>query len=249
VRVVIIDDEKPARQRFRKLLEECQNIEIVGEGENGKEALNLVYELKPDAVFLDIDMPVLSGLEAATALVDSDTMVVFVTAYDQYALNAFDTNAVDYLVKPVEKDRLDRTIERLLERLASASKSNSFSNLINNFSSQNRLTRLAIREGNRFEIVPLSEISMISALDGYAEIYHGEKKSLSDESLDTLEKKLGTDFVRVHRSAIINLDYLIELKREGDRKYTAVLKDYYENTCTVSREALKRLQKRLGLSD
>lgn len=112
---------------------------------------------------------------------------------------------------------------------------------------QHKLTRLAIRTGNKIEIIPLSGISLINALDGYAEVYHGEKKSLSDEALDTLEKKLGPEFVRVHRSAIINLNYLGELIREGDRKYTAVLKDYFENSCPISREALKRLQRQLGI--
>ncbi len=249
MRVVIVDDEKPARQRFRRLLSEFSNIDIVGEGESGKDAITLVAELKPDAMFLDIEMPVLSGLEAASALQDSNTMIVFVTAYDQFALKAFEANAVDYIVKPVEKDRLERTLERLKARKPKAEKSDNLAKLIADITSQQKLSRLAIRIGNKVEIIPIADISMINALDGYAEIFHGEKKSLSDETLDSLEKKLGPEFIRVHRSAIINLDYLDELIREGDRKYTALLKDHYENSCAVSREALKKLQKRLGLAE
>ena len=247
MKVIIVDDEKPARQRFRRLLNEIKYIEIVGEGENGRDALDLVAELKPDVLFLDIDMPVLTGLEVASTLVGSDTLIVFVTAYDQYALNAFESNAVDYVVKPVEKERLERTIEKLRLRLSSSEKEEHLTKLIAELSAKGKLTRLAIRSGSKIEIVNINSISMINALDGYAEIFHGEKKSLSDDTLEALEKKLGPEFVRVHRSAIINLDYLSALNRKGDRKYTAVLNDHYENTCPVSRDALKRLQKQLGI--
>jgi two-component system LytT family response regulator len=175
------------------------------------------------------------------------TMIVFVTAYDQYALNAFETNAVDYLVKPVEKERLDKTIERLQARMNESLPAKNFSKVVAGFTTEKKMTRLAVRAGNKIEIIALSAISMINALDGYAEIFHGERKSLSDDTLDSLEGRLGPAFIRIYRSVIINLDFLKELTREGDRKYTAHLKDYYENSCPVSREALKKLQNRLGI--
>jgi two-component system LytT family response regulator len=249
MRVIIADDEQPARQRLNRLLSAFADIEVIAEAENGSTAVSLVQGENPEVVFLDIEMPVLNGLEAAATLRDSQTLIVFVTAFDQFALQAFDNNAADYLVKPVERVRLQQTVERLRRRLAdrSAADGPAKDRLLADLHQGERLARLAVRSGSRIEIIPYAEISLIQAADGYAEIYFQERKLLCDESLDGLAQKLGPMFLRIHRSAVINLDFLSELVRAGDRKYSARLKDFFANEVPVARDQLKSLQARLGL--
>jgi two-component system LytT family response regulator len=245
IRVLVVDDEQPARERLIRLLESMEGVELVGEAADGLAALEAIAAQRPDLVFLDIEMPELNGLEVARSLGPDGPAIVFATAYDQYALEAFDAAAVDYLVKPIAKDRLAAAIDRARSRGAGAAP---LHELLGRLGSAQQPVRMAVRTGNRYAVFDPSQISAVLAQDHYANILCGGRELLSDESLDVIAARLdAARFVRVHRSAIINLDYLGELERLGDRKYVAVLSDPARTRVPVSRDRLPALKKRLGL--
>lgn len=247
MKILLVDDEAPARSRLARLLKSHVGVEIVGEAASGPEALEKVATLNPDVVFLDIEMPGLTGLEVAAALGGKGPKVVFATAYDEFALKAFDLHAVDYLVKPIEADRLGKTVEKLSGK--SDGQAAAIAAVLKSLTGQGSgAGKLAVRVGAKFQIFDVSTISALSAKDHYVEITAGEKQVLADDSLDALEARLGGGkFIRIHRSAVLNLDFLKELRREGDRKYVAVLSDYFETELAVSRESLVTLKARLGI--
>lgn len=231
------------------MLKAHPEVEVVGEAASGPEGLEKALSLNPDVVFLDIEMPGLTGLEVAQVLVGKGPRIVFATAYDEYALKAFDLHAVDYLVKPIEAERLKTTIEKLKGR---APDLGTIAAMFQAMASQGRTPgsgKLAVRVGAKFQVLGLDQVSALAAKDHYVEITAGEKQLLADDSLDALEGRLGQGgkFVRIHRGAIINLDFLKELRREGDRKYVAVLGDYFETELPVSRESLVALKAKLGI--
>ena len=238
MKVLIVDDEEPARTRMQRLLTEFDDAEVVGLAENGAIALQKIGKLQPDVVFLDIEMPVLNGMEVAATIGDS-TRIVFVTAYDEFAIKAFDAGAVDYLVKPVDKERLRETWKRL--------QSNRPSVPLDVLTE--RVTKIGVRSGNKILALALSEISAFIASGEYTETFCGESRHLIDDTLAGLESRLDPKkFLRIHRSAIINLDFLSELVRLGDRKYSAKLNDYFATEAPISRDSLAAVKSWLGLS-
>lgn len=246
--MLVVDDERPARMRLIRLLQEFADVTIVGEAANGLEALAQVETLRPDVIFLDIEMPGLSGLEVARALPAHGPRVVFATAYDEFAVKAFEANAIDYLLKPVEGPRLAKTIAKLREKTSRLDADVFAHALSKTVTATKGLARIAIRVGAKFVVLDTRKIACLSSCDHYVEIVAEEKKVLADETLDVLEARLNPErFVRVHRSAIINLDFLKEMRREGDRKYTAVLSDYFDTEQPISRDALPKLKTHLGL--
>ena len=248
-RVLVVDDEAPARQRLIRMLAGVPDLEVVGEADNGVRALEEIARLVPDVVFLDIAMPELNGLDVARVLNGGPPAVIFVTAYDEHALAAFDAQAVDYLVKPVNASRLGTALEKL-RRLEPSCRDERLLAALANLEAQKQtpLARLAVRCGARFLVLDPACISAALATDDYSEIVEGERRHLVDESLEELLIRLDpTRFVRVHRSAIINLDFLKQLEREGDRRFVAVLTDHAETRVTVSRERWMDLKKRLGI--
>jgi two-component system LytT family response regulator len=239
IRALLVDDETPARARLRKLLGAHLGIEIIGEATNGLQALEKIEELKPDLVFLDIEMPELDGLEVARNLGDAGPFLIFVTAYDEFALKAFETHAVDYLLKPVAEARLKVAIEKVQKR-----QKPNFSEIL----SERSLARIGVKSGNRYIVVELARVSSIVAKDHYSAIQIDGRELLADEPLDSHEKKLDpAKFLRVHRSAIINIDFVKELEREGDRKFVVVLSDCHESRIPISRERLDAVRKKLNL--
>lgn len=244
---LVVDDESAARSRMKRLLSGFDGLEVIGEAENGLEALEKTALLKPDVVFLDIDMPELSGLAAARALPHPGPMVVFATAYDEHALAAFEASAIDYLVKPITTERLERTVRRLQE--GSRTKSADLDTLLQKLQPATDAQRLAVRCGTKYVVFNPKNVSAILAQDHYATIIEGERELLSEESLDAIIKRLSPDhFLRIHRSAVINVSFLAELQREGDRKYTAILNDKRKTRTSISRERLKDVKSRLGLT-
>lgn len=247
MKTLLVDDEKAARDRLRRLLQPYSDIEIIGEAAHGKMALEEIGRLKPDVVFLDIEMPELNGLETAAAIGMGGPSVVFVTAYDEYALKAFEAHAVDYVVKPIAKDRLEATIRKLRLRRSEAS-SPALDSLLREIGGRIRRKRIAVKSGQRYIVFNLDDISTINAKDHYAEVIHGKLRTFADDSLDTLETKLDPErFVRIHRSSLINLDYLKEVKRLGDRKYTAILSDHFESELPISRENIDKIKDHLSI--
>lgn len=245
IQALIVDDEAPARNRLRRLLETESEINIIGEASHGVEALRQIETLKPQVVFLDIEMPELDGLGVARSLDQNGPAIIFVTAYDEFALKAFDANAIDYLVKPVASARLKSALQKLRSRNASV---DDLSRILTDLERNKPNSKLAVKSGTRYVVIDLSRVSAILAKDHYSAIQVDGRELLTDDSLEVYEKKLDPNkFVRVHRSAIVNLDFIHELERDGDRKFTAVLSDHSKNRVAISRERLDEVKKRLGL--
>lgn len=247
IRAVIVDDEQPAIERLRKLLSVHREVDVIGEAMDGLAALDLIEEKQPDLVFLDIDMPELNGLEVARTLGVSGPLIIFVTAYDEHALEAFESSAIDYLVKPVNTARLGFTIEKVRKSLARESRM-PVDGVLDKLQRGSGHNRLAVKIGTKYEVIDPSMVSVALARDHYTSLIVEGREFLIDDSLDAVLARLDPSvFIRVHRSAILNIKFLKELRREGDRKYTAVLADQRKSEVSVSRERLPILRRFLGL--
>ena len=201
IRTLLVDDEKLARQELRFLLQDFPSVEIVGEAQNADEAVELAREHKPDLLFLDINMPEKSGFDLLEEL-DEAPHVVFVTAYDQYAIQAFDTNALDYILKPVKPDRLQKAIEKVTESLMNKPKRDRSADL-------KPESQVFIKDGEKCFFVKLSDIFMFESAGNYVKVHFGHKAPLLHKSLNLLETKLPPDmFFRANRKEMINLNYI-----------------------------------------
>ena len=247
IKVMIVDDESPARSRLVRMLSEFKDLQVVGEASNGLEALQSAQELKPDLVLLDIEMPELNGLEVAEAWGGEGPAVVFVTAYSEHALKAFELSAVDYLVKPVAPERLAEAVERIRKRKNPVPPAQ-LQDFLKKIEEGRKNRRMAVKCGTKYRVFNPAQVSAIIAKDHYALLLVDGQELLADDRLDALAERMDpARFLRIHRSAIINLDYLKELEHEGDRKYTAILSDPAKTRLPVSRERLEDLRKALEL--
>lgn len=213
LRALIIDDEEFARARLARLLQaHASVIEVVGQAAGATEALHLIRRLQPDLIFLDIQMPELSGFELLGKL-ESPPRVVFVTAYAAYAVDAFDRGAVDYLLKPVEEERLARTVQRLSRQNARETDlSGQLQVLATLLKQEKRVVNIPVRVGERFLFVPLAQVTHFEAEDKYVVLHTADGKSyLTEHTLVSLGEKLPANFLQVHRSIIINRDYLVDV--------------------------------------
>lgn len=244
VRTLIVDDEAPARDRLRRLLKEHADVECVGEATSGLDALEMIERVSPDLVFLDIQMPEMNGLEVAASLPTPGPAVVFATAHDEHALRAFELAAVDYLLKPISKERLRHSLARVRARRAPAAEDAQA--VLSRMES--RPQRMAVREGAKFVVFDTERITAILAQDHYAAILVDGRELLSEESLDRLMSRLDSKkFLRVHRGAIVNVALVQELQHEGDRKYFALLAGLPGTRIPISRDRLEDLKGRLGI--
>ena len=219
IRTLIVDDEALARGLVREYLQTHDDIEIVAECDNGFDAVKTIADLRPDLIFLDIQMPRLSGLEVLE-LTQRDHGVIFTTAYDQHALKAFDLRAVDYLLKPFAQARFDEALMRARALLGQASIG------VRALAAQpvGKLERLLVRERNQVFVLALDTVACIEAQDDYIQIYCPGKTYLKTQSLSDLETRLDPAlFVRVHRSWIINLAQLKNIERLAKDSFVAVL--------------------------
>lgn len=225
---IIIDDEVHARSRIKRLLlQHTDVIEIVSEASNGLEALELIEMHKPDLIFLDIQMPGLDGFELIRKL-KFLPIIIFTTAFDQFALKAFETNTLDYLVKPIEAERLKVTIQKLqwLKRDKHDENIRNFLQLAEKLKPQNELTSLSVKIGDKIILIRLSEIVFFEADEKYVTIQTSERgKFITDLPLKTLGEKLPSNFIRVQRAFIINKNYVIELNKQFGGKYIIVMND------------------------
>ena len=216
LRVLIVDDEPPARERLRSLLQEIGNLEIAGEATNGEEALKLAVDLAPDVVLLDVRMPGIDGIEAArqmNSLVEPPA-VIFATAYDEYAVNAFDAQAVGYLLKPIRKEKLAAALTQAgrltrpqLQRLAA------------NAEGPPKRTHIAARHREGLRLIPIEDILFFFADQKYTTVRHGKGEDLIEDSLRSLEEEFGQGFVRIHRNALVSVRYLEGIERNSDGQY------------------------------
>jgi two-component system LytT family response regulator len=201
MRVLIVDDERPARDKLRRMLEQEPGVTAIGEACDGFEALQRIGEWRPDALFLDIQMPELSGIELAASLPAPAPRVVFVTAFDEYAIRAFDANATDYLLKPCDQPRLQRALARLRERLASTPPPDTPAPAL-------PVRQLLVSERGATRIVRTADIQWIETADNYVVLHTGHGAPLLRQTLGALVASLGPAFVRCHRRAAVQLDWI-----------------------------------------
>ncbi|MFD0749245.1 LytR/AlgR family response regulator transcription factor [Mucilaginibacter calamicampi] len=211
-KTLIIDDEQLARQRLIRLLGHFNEIKIIGEAANGQEALRLIEAQKPDLIFLDVEMPVLNGFEMLAKL-SAPPKVVFTTAYDHYALKAFEEGSIDYLLKPVEKDRLQKTVERLAAQFTQQ-QNLPIAALLQQLQPKTAVKNLTVKIGDRILLIRPSDIIYAEAEDKYFFIYTSEgKKHLTDYTITGLQSKLDDQFLQISRSMIINTDQIKEIRK------------------------------------
>lgn len=238
-RVLIVDDEPLARKAISLALAEFPQIEVIGECADGFEAVKMINLEKPEVVFLDIQMPKLDGFDVLE-LLDDPPFIVFVTAYNEYALKAFESHALDYILKPLKIERLKKTLERVEKRLKESQGQPVGQLLDHHNQQQTPLDRIIVRDRNRIHILPVVDIIHIEAQDDYVALYTKERSHLKKETLSGLEKRLDSrHFVRIHRSYLINIDYLSKIEPYAKDSKIAVLKD--GKTLPVSRSGYQRL--------
>ncbi len=207
--LVIADDEELARQDLRRLAEELPDVRVVGEAEDGPTALRLIDELRPDLVLLDLEMPGMSGLEVARRMRHRPA-VVFTTVFDQNAVAAFELQAVDYLLKPFDDERFKAAIDRARQRSQAPSDLTDGERLRHALYESGHLSRVFVRDRNRILVVPTSEIERLEARGDYVALHTGSKRHLVQVAIADMERMLDPGrFVRVHRSHIVNLDYVV----------------------------------------
>lgn len=248
--VLIIDDEAAARLRMRQLLTTYPNdFQIIGEAYNGLTAIGEIERLQPDLVFLDIQMPDINGFEVLAAL-SYQPMVVFTTAYEQYAIQAFDVHSVDYLVKPIEESRLQKTIQKLTQFHGKSSPTDGqkWRQLLRQLQPEKEKFALTIKNRDRIILLRFEEITYLEALDKYVTIHTlGGQEYLSDLTLNELTQKLGANFIRVHRSTIINQDFILEAKRFFKGRFIITLRDGKGTNIRSSASYLGAIKSALGI--
>jgi two-component system response regulator AlgR len=245
MKVLIVDDEKPARDRLRQLLEDFDEYEVVAEAGNGEEAISLAAETTPDIVLLDIRMPGLDGIEAAHHLnkLESPPAIVFATAYDEYAIDAVDARAIGYVLKPVRRERLAGALEHAarlaagtLAEVAAASHMDS------------RRKHVCSTSHGQLKLIPVKDVYYFQADQKYVSVHHGGGQDLIDDSLKSLEEEFGDDFVRIHRGAVVAVDKIDRVAKSADGKHHVVMRDgshEAENELIISRRHLADVRRRL----
>jgi two-component system, LytTR family, response regulator len=243
LRVVVVDDEPLARAVVREYSTAHPGVEIVAECANGFEAVKAVSELTPDLVFLDVQMPKLSGFEVLE-LIGRDVLVVFTTAYDQYALRAFDVHAIDYLLKPFSEQRFAEALARARERLAARDVESVDALVSETRAKQTPLERVLIRDGSQVHVLPVDKIDYVEAQDDYVSFRSEGKSYLKDQTLGVTEGLLDpARFVRIHRSYLLNIDCIARVELYAKDSRIAILRD--GTKLPVSRAGYARLAKLL----
>jgi two-component system response regulator AlgR len=213
LRILIVDDEAPARERLRSLLSELEGADVIGEAATGEQAIQRAIELAPDVVLLDVRMPGIDGIETARHMnvLEQPPAVIFTTAYDEYAMNAFDTQAVGYLLKPIRKEKLaaslahaSRLTRPQLQKLATKSEGRS---------------HIGVKHRDGLRLIPIGEVQYFLADQKYTTVRHLKGEDLIEESLRALEEELGNTFVRIHRNTLVSVRYLERIERNPDGQY------------------------------
>jgi two-component system, LytTR family, response regulator len=249
-KVLIVDDERLSRQRIRRLLAFEPECEITGECANGSEAVRTLSREKPDILFLDVQMPELDGFEVVRALDQSRPLIIFTSAYDEYALRAFDVHAFDYLLKPFDRKRFRESLQRAkaqLMRDRAELPDNRLLALFEQMSGNRKMPeRVAIRNNGRVVFMKVDEIDWVEASDNYVCLHCGKDTHILRETMSQLEIRLDpARFLRVHRSTIVNLDRIKELQPWFRGDYRVILRDGTELTLTKSHR--EKLESRLLL--
>ena len=230
IRSLIVDDEDLARQVIREMLKPHPEIEIIGECSNGFEAVRMVTESNPDLIFLDIQMPKLDGLEVLE-LIGADVCVIFVTAYDEHALRAFEVHAVDYLLKPFRAERFQAALQRAKQRMGEKNPLPQHPLSPADLKAATRepgqyAERIVVKDGTRVQIIPVSKLDYVEAQDDYIALTSQGKKHLKQQAISSIEASLDPkNFIRIHRSYLVNLERVTRLEPYGKDSHIAILND------------------------
>ena len=243
ISAIIVEDEKLARDLLKDYLKDHQDIKIIGEYEDGFSGLKAINELKPELLFLDIQMPKLTGFEMLEVL-DHIPAIIFTTAYDQYAIKAFEHNAVDYLLKPFSRLRFLEAVKKARERIGSGDM-NITDKLLEHIDSQEEIIhRVVVRWGSKIHIIPVGDIRYIQAEDDYVMLYTKDNKYLKQKTMKYFESHLSPDeFLRIHRSNIVKISEITQMQLYEKDSYIVILKD--GTKLPVSKGGLPALKKML----
>ncbi|MGI9262274.1 MAG: LytR/AlgR family response regulator transcription factor [Woeseiaceae bacterium] len=243
MKVLIVDDEPPARDRLRQLIDDTDQHEVVGEAGNGIDALDVAKRENPDVVLLDIRMPGMDGIETAHHLNqgDSSPAVVFTTAYDEYAIDAFEANAVGYVLKPVRRERL----EQALAQAARLTR-----DVLGDISKNSEITtgrkHVCARLHDELKLIPIADVHYFVADQKYVSVVHEEGRDLIEDSLKSLETEFADRFVRIHRGAVVAVDAIDALKKDEEGRTRVMLRvDTGDDELTVSRRHVANVKRRL----
>ena len=233
IRVLIVDDEPVARRGLRNQLRKAEDVEVIGEAGNGRDAVETIIQTRPDLVFLDVQMPLLDGFRVIESLSGDDLppAIVFVTAFDEHAIRAFEINALDYLLKPVDPKRLQKTLQRAREQIRNKhtdDRDQKLFALLRDLQSRKTdyLQRFVVRKAGRIIFLDTSEIEWVSSEGNYVQLHSKGKSHLLRETMDGLEARLDPrEFIRIRRSTIVRTEVVKELQPLFNSEYTLVLKD------------------------
>lgn len=248
-RALIADDEPLARERLRSLLAAADWVEVVGEAGDGADAIAKIQKFAPDLVFLDIEMPGASGFDVIEAIGAAKMpFVIFVTAYDKYAIKAFDVHAIDYLLKPFDKERFESALARArqqMEHRSGGELERRLLELVQDLRPAHRMERFVVKTGGRVFFVRAEDIDWVEAAGNYVKLHAGGEQHLVRETMGALEARLNPDtFYRIHRSHIVNIERVRELQPWFNGEYVVLLKN--GTRLTLSRGYREKLQERLG---
>ncbi len=237
---IIIDDEKLARNLIKNFLQVFENIEVVDECKNGFEGIKSINEHNPDLVFLDIQMPKLNGFEMLE-LLETKPNLIFTTAYDQYALKAFEVNATDYLLKPFSKDRFADAVKKVLDKITGSNKgTNDNEQKIDFIQTEEKLDRVVVKKNSKIVIIPVDDIIYLEAQDDYVNIITNEGSFLKQNRMKYYEEHLPNSFIRIHRSYIANLNEIKEIELLEKENHVVILKS--GERLSVSKPGYKKLK-------
>ncbi len=247
---VIVDDERPARLMIYNLLEKHQSVvHIIGEAHNGQTAIELIGRTEPDLLFLDIQMPDMNGFEMLSRL-NRQPIIIFTTAYDQYALKAFRENSLDYLLKPIEQERFDQCIQKLV-RLGNLNKEMDIQRMLgifNQLQPKQEVSALPVKVGQKILLIRFSEIIYCQSADGYVSLFTSSgKEFVTDNNLQELENKLPENFLRVQKSYIVNKDKIKEIQRYFNNRLIMIMDDKSGTKITTGTSFINQIRVALNL--
>ena len=224
-KAIIIEDEQLARDLVKTYLTDKNEIDLIGEFEDGFTGLKAINELNPDIIFLDVQMPKLTGLELLE-LVDYEPNIIFTTAYDEYAIHAFDMNAVDYLLKPFSKERFDQALEKVFRKMGSNDVKNNLLQLKAHISNSRTSDKIVVKHNSNIHVIPLEQVNYIESEDDYVMIHTVNGKFLKHETMKYYEEHLDENtFFRIHRSYIVNISIIQKIEKYGKDNYRVMLKN------------------------
>lgn len=243
LRTIIIEDEELARNLLRSYLSEIDDIDIIAECENGFEGVKMINEFKPDLIFLDIQMPKITGFEMLE-LVDHKPEIIFTTAYDQYALKAFEIHAADYLLKPFSRERLIEAVDKVFERITREGITGEIADKVGEYPPGEFLDRIVVKDRHKIHIAPVDQVRYIESMDDYVMIYTKDGRFMKQKTMRYFEDSLDPkDFIRIHRSYIVRVDQIAEIQQYEKESYIVILHD--KTKLKVSKTGYKRLKETL----